>query len=29
MWWWLYVVVEAVHEGDGHVCVATHDGITV
>ena len=22
MWWWLYVVVEAVLEGDGHPCVA-------
>ena len=22
MWWWLYVVVEAVHGGDGHLCVA-------
>ena len=20
MWWWLYVVVEAVHGGDGHLC---------
>ena len=24
MWWWLYVVVEAVHGGDGHLCVAMH-----
>ena len=22
MWWWLYVEVEAVHGGDGHLCVA-------
>ena len=29
MWWWLYVVVEAVHGGDGHLCVALHGGITV
>ena len=29
MWWWLYVVVEAVHGGDGHLCVAMHGGITV
>ena len=29
MWWWLYVVVEAVHGGDGHPCVAVHGGITV
>ena len=27
MWWWLYVVVEAVHGGDGHLCVAVHCGI--
>ena len=27
--WWLYVVVEAVHGGDGHLCVAVHGGITV
>ena len=27
--WWLYVVVEAVHGGDGHLCVAMHGGITV
>ena len=20
MWWWLFVVVEAVHRGDGHLC---------
>ena len=26
MWWWLYVVVEAVY---GHLCVAMHGGITV
>ena len=25
MWWWLYVVVKAVHGGDGHLC----GGITV
>ena len=24
MWWWLYVVVEAVHGGDGHPCVAVY-----
>ena len=24
MWWWLYVVVEVVHGGDGHLCVAVH-----
>ena len=29
MWWWLYVVVKAVHGGDGHLCVAMHGGITV
>ena len=29
MWWWLYVVVEAVHGGDGHLCGAVHGGITV
>ena len=29
MWWWLYVVIEAVHGGDGHLCVAMHGGITV
>ena len=29
MWWWLYVVVETVHEGVGHQCVAVHGGITV
>ena len=29
MWWWLYIVVEAVHGGDGHPCVAWHGGITV
>ena len=29
MWWWLYVVVEAVHGGDGHLCVAVHGGITL
>ena len=29
MWWWLYVVVEAVHGGDGHLCVAMHGCITV
>ena len=23
MWW--YVVVEAVHGGDGHLCVAVHE----
>ena len=28
MWWWLYIVVEAVHGGDGHLCVAVHGGIT-
>ena len=28
-WWWLYVVVEAVHGGDGHLCVAVHGGNTV
>ena len=36
MWWWLYVVVEAVHGADGHMCgnawwyycmiVYVHDG---
>ena len=26
MWWWLYVVVKAVHGGDGHLCVAVHGG---
>ena len=25
MWCWLYVVVEAVHGGDGHLCVATRN----
>ena len=25
----IYVVVEAVHGGDGHLCVAVHGGITV
>ena len=29
MWWWLYVVVEAVHGGDGHLRVAVHGDITV
>ena len=29
MWWWLYVVVEAVHGGDGHLCVAVHGGMIV
>ena len=29
MWWWLYVVVEAVHGGDGHLCVAVHGGIYI
>ena len=29
MGWWLYVVVETVHGGDGHLCVAVHGGITV
>ena len=29
MLWWLYVVVEAVHGGDGHLCVAVHGGITI
>ena len=29
MWWWFYVVVEAVHGEDGHLCVAVHGGITV
>ena len=28
-WWWLYDVVEAVHGGVGHLCVAVHGGITV
>ena len=29
MWWWLYVVVEAVHGawGDGHLCAAVQGGI--
>ena len=29
MWWRLYVMVEAVHGGNGHLCVSVHSGITV
>ena len=29
MWWWLYVVVEAVHGVDGHLCMAVLGGITI